>query len=155
MQGEDALHRDSKGVFAHGERLAYALAFALEAKALEVLYSLPIALDDPVADPYCIPRLELGDVRAHAVRLNRIVRDHIRLLSRLVFGSSKARSSLPASLREPVLGLPVPILALLRATLSRQARISAWLPDNSTAGTSSPSHAAGRVYFGGTRTSPP
>src|ERR671916_1303524 len=103
MQGEDALHRDSKGVFAHGERLAYAVAFALEAKALEVLYSLPIALDDPVADPYCIPRLELGDVRADAVRLNRIVRDHICLLSGMVFGFFRARGSSPSSLREPVL----------------------------------------------------
>src|SRR5918993_5952889 len=136
MQGEDALHRDPKGVFAHGERLAYTLAFALNAKAFEFLYSLPVALDDLVADPYRVPRLELGDVRANAVRLYRIVRNHIRLLSRMVFGSSKARGSFPSSLREPILGLPVRILALLRATLSRQARISTWLPDNSTAGTS-------------------
>jgi hypothetical protein len=37
MQREDALYRNSEGVLAYGERLAYALAFALNTEALEVL----------------------------------------------------------------------------------------------------------------------
>ncbi len=38
------------------------------------------------------------------------------------------------------------------ACSSRQRRISVWLPDSSTAGTSSPSQTAGLVYCGGPKT---
>ena len=60
-----ALHADAKGLLAHGEGLADAMALALDDHALEHLGPAALALDDLEVDADAITRLELG----HAAQL--------------------------------------------------------------------------------------
>jgi hypothetical protein len=61
VHGERALHADAEGLLADGERLADALALALDDDALEDLRPAARALDDLEVDLDAVPGLEPGD----------------------------------------------------------------------------------------------
>src|SRR4051794_39229320 len=61
VQRERALHADAEGLLSHGERLADALALALDDDTLEDLGAAARALDDLEVDLEAVARLEAGD----------------------------------------------------------------------------------------------
>jgi hypothetical protein len=61
MQRERALDADAKRLLADGERLASAVALALDHNALEDLRSATGPLDDLEVDPQAIARVEIRD----------------------------------------------------------------------------------------------
>ncbi len=58
---EHALHADAEGLLAHGERLARAVALALDHDALEHLHAAARALDHLEVDLHAVARREVGD----------------------------------------------------------------------------------------------
>jgi hypothetical protein len=61
MHGERPLHAHAEGVLADRERLAHALALALDHHALEDLRPPAIALDDLEVHAHPVPGRELGN----------------------------------------------------------------------------------------------
>src|SRR4051794_25392486 len=130
MQRERALDTDAEGLLAHGERLPYTFALALDDDALEDLRAATRALDDLEVDPHPIAGGELRDPA------------QLRALEAVDDGAhrrEKPRAN--GDLAEPAYGSEGPGS---RAWLCsrRHRRIRSWWPDSRTSGTLQPRHSA-------------
>src|SRR6185437_13871006 len=148
---EHALHTFAVGHLADREGGVEAAVAARDHHALVGLDALAVAFDDLHLHDHGVARLEIRHLAGHALFLE-LLDDlaHFRILNLSSRAAPAARNSLNnrcASGVSPWRAMRSGRRSQVRATAccNRQRPMSAWLPDNNTAGTARPSNTSGRV----------
>ena len=125
---ERALDADAERLLADGERLAHAVALALDADALEHLHALAAALDHPEVDVHGVAGLELR--HRHAAAGLDVADDGAHWTD-----SFRSEVAVPSVLERRATGSPAASVRALGLAAPPAIDARPWSPDSSTSGT--------------------